>query len=288
MPLCIYSYPFIENDAFHEMSAIVEAARGRAKITGQTERHHIIPRSLDPTLVKEPSNLVHLTFQEHYQVHMLLPECIVVGKDRDKMIQAKWRMACRKDCPISHEQYAQLRQQNANIASRYMKYRWATKTWNIDGLKRYWRDPNQAEARSCRLRGIPKSAGHIENMRRVNSTPEAKQRQSKRIKSWMSQPGFVHPLKGKPKSEKTRQLLSLALKGKPKPIGRKLSTLHKSRIAASHSKQWIVTNPQNESFLITNLHSFCQMNQLNTSHMSAVAHGGRKTHKGWTCQHKSQ
>jgi hypothetical protein len=46
-------------------------------------------------------------------------------------------------------------------------------------------------------------------------------------------------------------------------------------------KEWLVTNPEGESFKVTNMAKFCRENNLCKSKMSAVASGDRNHHKGW-------
>jgi len=48
-----------------------------------------------------------------------------------------------------------------------------------------------------------------------------------------------------------------------------------------HSKNWLVTNPNGESFIIFNLFQFCRENNLQRQLMVWVAQGHRKHHKGW-------
>ena len=100
MPSCIYPYPFIINDAYHRMSVILRGAFGRSRIRGRTEEHHIIPKSLDPSLKKVKWNLVHLMYPEHFEVHQLLPECLPNGEARDKMIVVAYLM---KQCFIYNQ-----------------------------------------------------------------------------------------------------------------------------------------------------------------------------------------
>lgn len=58
----------------------------------QGENHHIIPRSIDPNLIKDPSNIVLLTYKEHFIVHLLLRKMLKDKKHRMKMNNAILRM----------------------------------------------------------------------------------------------------------------------------------------------------------------------------------------------------
>ncbi len=46
-------------------------------------------------------------------------------------------------------------------------------------------------------------------------------------------------------------------------------------------KKWIVTSPEGKSFEISNMAAFCREYGLCKAHMSGVAKGDRKHHKGW-------
>lgn len=71
---------------------IIDRAVSRKEITGYTEKHHIIPRSLGGSNRKD--NLVKLTAKEHFICHLLLIR-MVEGKSKIKMIQAVWRMTVK-------------------------------------------------------------------------------------------------------------------------------------------------------------------------------------------------
>ena len=64
---------------------IVSAARARTAVTGYTEKHHIIPKSLGGTNNK--SNLVVLTAREHFVCHWLLTK-MTTGTAKIKMWNA--------------------------------------------------------------------------------------------------------------------------------------------------------------------------------------------------------
>ena len=42
------------------------------KVEQYCEKHHIVPRSINKSLIKDKSNLVYLTPREHYICHRLL------------------------------------------------------------------------------------------------------------------------------------------------------------------------------------------------------------------------
>ena len=57
------------------------------------ENHHIVPRSIDPSLAKFPLNIVRLTYREHYIAHWLLTKLYPDGREHSKMIWA-WQRVC--------------------------------------------------------------------------------------------------------------------------------------------------------------------------------------------------
>jgi len=72
------------------------------------------------------------------------------------------------------------------------------------------------------------------------------------------------------------------LKNNKNPLsGRIRSNETKSKISNSNSKQWIVTNPNNETIIVTNLGKYCIDNGLTFSCMIRVSKGERNHHKGY-------
>lgn len=69
------------------------------------EFHHIIPKSIDPSLVKFPLNIVRLTYREHYVAHLLLTKLYPDGREHWNMVNALHRMCNSKNGLIvsSHE-----------------------------------------------------------------------------------------------------------------------------------------------------------------------------------------
>jgi len=68
---------------------IIQQSKNRSKISGYTEKHHIIPRSLGGNNKKE--NIAVLTAREHFVCHWLLTK-MVDGELLPKMQKALWRM----------------------------------------------------------------------------------------------------------------------------------------------------------------------------------------------------
>lgn len=62
---------------------------------GNVECHHIVPRSIDASVVKELNNLVHLTLKEHYICHLLLPKMLKSTYHYSKMVFALNQLASK-------------------------------------------------------------------------------------------------------------------------------------------------------------------------------------------------
>lgn len=75
---------FINNKYTRIYNHIIDRARSR-NISGYTEKHHIIPRSIGGS--NDSSNLVALTAREHFICHLLLTR-ITQGRNKNKMISA--------------------------------------------------------------------------------------------------------------------------------------------------------------------------------------------------------
>lgn len=71
---------------------IIANAISRQHISGYTEKHHIIPKSLGGSNRKD--NLAKLTAREHFICHRLLVK-MVEGDLKIKMIRAVWRMTVK-------------------------------------------------------------------------------------------------------------------------------------------------------------------------------------------------
>jgi hypothetical protein len=80
---------YLQNKYTHVYNNIIERAKSRT-ISGYTENHHIIPRSLGGS--DNTTNLAALTAREHYICHLLLPK-MLEGEGKYKMLCAILRMA---------------------------------------------------------------------------------------------------------------------------------------------------------------------------------------------------
>ena len=278
MPADIYSlYPFIHNDAFRAMVCIIEGARGRLKIPCQTEEHHIIPRSLDKSIIKDPTNLVHLIFREHFRVHMLLPDCVPEGPHRDSMIRAAWMMSHTRTNneikiitnPIEYE----------NLKSQFRKTLQGRIVSDLTRAKiskanlGRTRTPAVVEAIRQRTLGKKRSPATIQRLRESSTGRKQSEASKKKISLANS---------GKKRSIEVRRQMCLSRIGQPRrqPEGWTHSMQTRNRWA----KWWRAVSPENQTFIFQNLSAFCKERKLDHHQMRHVAYGKRKWYKGWTCE----
>lgn len=97
---------------------IIQRAKNRSLI-GYKERHHIIPKSLGGSNLKE--NLVDLTAREHFICHWLLTK-MVCSPHKEKMIYAAWTMAnlenqTQRRYKITGKIYQSLKQEYCKVKS---------------------------------------------------------------------------------------------------------------------------------------------------------------------------
>jgi hypothetical protein len=83
---------YIDNKYSKAYFGIITRAKNRHDLTGYTEKHHIIPRSLGGNNTKD--NLVKLTAHEHFVCHLLLTRCLL-GEEKAKMVFGAKRMMVR-------------------------------------------------------------------------------------------------------------------------------------------------------------------------------------------------
>ncbi len=101
---------------------LIERAKGRVKTKGEHENHHIVPRSLGGS--NEKSNIVALTYREHFLAHWLLTK-FTEGKARISMLKAlsEMRRAGKnnKNRVVSGWQYAIARRANTEAMTLWHK-----------------------------------------------------------------------------------------------------------------------------------------------------------------------
>jgi hypothetical protein len=100
---------FINNKYTNWYYSLILSAKERHSITGYTEKHHIIPRSMGGS--DDPDNLVILTAKEHFVCHLLLTK-MTTGLHKRSMAYAAWQMTHINERPryrISSKIYELLR-----------------------------------------------------------------------------------------------------------------------------------------------------------------------------------
>ena len=210
-------------------NTITERARDRV-LNGYTERHHIIPKSLNGT--DDKNNLVNLTAREHFICHWLLTK-MYTGEAKAKMIYALNGMkrsntfAQRYETKITARVYENLKKEFSAIHSTTMKGR---EPWNRGiPITEEQREKNRIAAT-----GKKRSAEAI-------AKTVAKQTGQKR--SQETKDKIRDALKGKPKgpmSEEGKRIRSESARGVPKPPGhteKRLATLAKQIADGTHYSQ---------------------------------------------------
>jgi NUMOD3 motif len=161
-----------------------------------TEKHHIIPKSLNGDNSK--LNLVKLTAREHFICHLLLTK-MTTGLSRTKMIHAIWRMCC------------------------------------IGGIQQNHRSVNSHTYQLIRqlyisqIKGRSMSDETKQKLRIANLGKKASE--SAREKMSISRTGNKNHNFGKPVSDSRKEKQSIAMKGKQCRLGAKLSDESKKLIA---------------------------------------------------------
>ena len=166
-------------------------SNAKQRITeGYTELHHIVPQSMGGSNDKE--NLVELTAREHFICHWLLIK-MTEGEDRSKMLyalngmKAENRYQQRYHTQITARVYEKYRIEHAENHSKRMKGRPA---WN-KGIKLEGEELEQ----------------HRERTRNRKIDP---------VKQALGQQKRIQKILGQKRTDETKNLMSIAKKGKPK------------------------------------------------------------------------
>lgn len=169
--------------------AITSNAKQRIN-EGYTELHHIIPQSMGGSNDKE--NLVELTAREHFICHWLLIK-MTEGEDRSKMLyalngmKAENRYQQRYHTQITARVYEKYRIEHAENHSKRMKGRPA---WN---------------------KGIKLEGEELEQQRE-----RTRNRKIDPVKQALGQQKRIQKILGQKRTDETKNLMSIAKKGKPK------------------------------------------------------------------------
>ena len=204
-------------------TAITDRARTR-KLEGYTERHHVIPKSLNGTDDKD--NLVDLTAREHFICHWLLTK-MYTGEAKSKMIYAlngmkrNSKFTQRYETPVTSRVYENLKKEFSIVHSATMKGR---DPWNRGiPITEEQREKNRiaATGKKRSAEAIAKAVAKQLGQKRSDET---------KLKMSLSAKGKS---KG-PMSEENKLKISQGTKGKSKPkgMGAKLSATVAAQLAA--------------------------------------------------------
>jgi hypothetical protein len=143
-------------------------AKGRVKVKGEHENHHIVPKSLGGS--NEKSNIVALTYREHFLAHWLLTK-FTEGKARISMLKAlsEMRRAGRnnKNRVISGWQYAVARRARSEAMTLWHKTPEASVAYTKIGLG--------IRARDATPEGVVSRKKQGETRRARDATPEGQE-----------------------------------------------------------------------------------------------------------------
>jgi hypothetical protein len=215
----------LENKYTSYYISIINNAKNRL-IDGYYETHHIIPKSLGGSNLKE--NLVKLTAREHFVCHLLLTK-MYEGDAKNKMVHAAWAMATLENnsqqrYKITSKIYESLRIKYANLKSETLKGK--------PGRKH---SEETKKKLSLALIGKKRKPMSEESKRKLSESMKGKnvgkkRTEEQRIKQSLTQTG----LKRGPCTEETKEKLRLANIGKKRgPMNEKtkirLSLIHKGK-----------------------------------------------------------
>ena len=207
---------YLQNKYTRIYNIIIERAKSR-KITGYTEKHHIIPKSLGGSNDKE--NLVFLTAREHFICHRLLPK-MLEGESKRKMVFAAWSMTI------------------VNNKNHNRQYKISSRTY--EHLKR---------ERSEQLRNVPLSEEHVAKLKKARAKQvfleETKKKISKSLKGYKQSEETkrkrAESLRGQTRTEEQRQRQSEAAKKRwlnQDPIAEEK---RRTKLREARAKQVIIT-----------------------------------------------
>lgn len=152
---------FINNKYYKWYKSIITRAQLDERLEGDI--HHIIPRSMGGTNAK--TNLVRLSWREHFVCHLLLVKCVEGSKHIRSMSWAVHRMSFSKRGYVSSWEFAAARRiHSSNLKNDHHSKRdpqWSTKLSNqtkasydkkpelrqlrSDQMKQMWQDDNKRQ-----------------------------------------------------------------------------------------------------------------------------------------------
>jgi hypothetical protein len=142
--------------------ALMQRAVGRV-LDGYGERHHVVPRALGGG--NTASNIVALTYREHFLAHWLLPK-FTAGVDRRKMLHALFRMSGQfggRVVPSWRYEISRRAQRDAKLGTKQSAATVAKRSASLRGNKNglgVKLTSDQIDCRRKRLRGNKHSLGY--------------------------------------------------------------------------------------------------------------------------------
>lgn len=221
---------FIDNKYRKWYFTIIHKAsqQKRSRKQGYFEKHHIVPKSLGGSNEKE--NLVLLTAREHFVCHLLLTH-MCSGKDKDRMVFACLKLSggtwYLPEGTIRSRTYERIKKHAAIVSSKRMK-------------------------------GIPKSQTHRDNLRKSFRASES------------------HKKAAQTNAAKAHELN----RGKSRPDH---SEYMKQYNFSKHNDQynWININTQ-QTFVGSRIELQSNYPELRLDELWKVTSQKAKSHKGWT------
>lgn len=196
---------FIQNKYTKWYDNIIKKSMLCETLNGYTEKHHIIPKSLDGG--NEKSNIAVLTAREHFVCHILLTK-MTEGKNKAKMIYAAMMMSLM-------ENKNQKRYINARLYETVRKeHSKMIKGKNSPSYgKKHSEESNRARSEKLKGRKLPpQSVRHRLNISIAKSNPS----DETRLKMSNAAKNRIHG----PHSEETKIKIGLAHKGRPHEVGK--------------------------------------------------------------------
>lgn len=217
----------LENKYTNYYNNIINKAKNRL-LDGYYETHHIVPKSLGGSNLQE--NLVNLTAREHFVCHLLLTK-MYEGNDKKKMIHAAWAMATLENnsqqrYKITSKIYESLRIKYATLKSESLKGKPGRKhseeTKKKLSLARLGKSNGPMSEESKRKLSKSMKGKNVGKKRTEEQSLLQSQRQTGRTRKSPSdetkqkiRTALLN--RNTVVSEETRQKISQANKGKPRP-----------------------------------------------------------------------
>lgn len=219
---------------------IINKAKNRL-IDGYCETHHIIPKSLGGSNLKE--NLVNLTAREHFICHLLLTK-MYEGDAKKKMIHAAWAMATLEND----------NQQRYKITSKIyesLRIKYATlKAETLKGKSGRKHSEETKKKLSLAHTGKKRAPMSEESKKKLSKSMKGKNAGKKRTEEQRQQQSLRQiGREGKPHSEETKRKLSVALIGKKKGPDSIETRLKKSVASKGKPKSKEQVEKQRQSLL---------------------------------------